>query len=645
MINTIALVGNPNCGKTTLFNSLTGTYQKTGNWTGVTVDKKQGKLKSDKNITIVDLPGTYSLTAGAKDERIVWSYLKDTPPDVIINIVDGTNLERNLYLTLELSSLNIPTVIAVNMYDQLNKNGVKLNVEKLAEFTGVPVVPISALKQSNVVELINVARFNAKLLKRPNLGFYKGNNLTEKRYSCIEDNILEIIEKKRTRRERFSVILDDVFTHKIWGLPIFFCVMTLIYFLSIKIGGIFGGLVLDVFKYASSEMRIFFTINNVPEWIIGLVCDAIMSGLGTLSSFFPQILVLFALMSVMEQSGYSARIAYILDKYFHFFGLSGKSVIPMTVACGCTVTGLMATRTIENKGERRMTVFLTPFMPCGARTAVFGWFATVFFNGNALIASSMYFLAIIATALFGKILKRFKCFSSDGGGFVLEMPLYNIPSLKDVFFVLVEKVKEFVTKAGAIVFLVSLGLWFLQNVGFNGYTYGCVEQSFLYGIGNILKYIFYPLGFGNWQASVAAVSGIFAKEAVVETLHMVSTDPTSLFNNVFSVYGFMVFVLLSPPCIASIITANRELGNKKLTIFMLIFQFISGYACALIINLIGIFFESVNGLLLSIFIVIIILALCAVFISKLNKTACKNCARCIKGEKTCQINKNRSTTV
>ena len=645
MSKVIALVGNPNCGKSTLFNTLTGTYQKTGNWTGVTVEKKEGYLKNSVDVKIVDLPGAYSLNSQAEDERAVYTFLKESTPDVVINVLDGTNLERNLYLTFELAELKIPTVIAVNMYDRLHKNGIKLNVARLSKITGVPVVPISAVKKTNVDALIKVATNNATPLISPNLGAYNGQTLTEKRYAFIETEIKGIIEKKQTAQEKFTLVADNVLTHKIWGIPIFLGVMTLVYFLSIKIGSVFGGYISSAFDVCGKNLRYLLIGYSVPEWLVGLVCDAIISGLGTLSSFFPQILVLFALMAIIEQSGYSARIAFILDRFFCSFGLSGKSIIPMTVACGCTVTGLMATRTIENKGERRMTVFLAPFMPCGARTAVFGWFASVFFDGNAFIAASMYFIAIIAVAVFGRLLKRFKYFQSSGDGFLLEMPLLSFPSVKDVLSVLLEKIKEFVSKAGAIVFLVSVTLWCLQNVGIKGYTYGQVENSFLYWIGNVLKYLFYPLGFGNWQASVAAVSGILAKEAAVETLHLVAVDPTALFYNGFSVYAFMVFVQLSPPCLASIVTARKELGSKKATAMMLTFQFLSGYISALIINLTGLIIESVNGLLLSFFIVIIIMLLCVTFIKRLRKNPCKLCGRCAKGEKVCPINKNHSTIV
>ena len=442
MNDVIALIGNPNSGKTTLFNALTGTYQKTGNWTGVTTEKKLGTYKKDKRVKIVDLPGLYSLSAHGDDEKAVINYLKNTPPKVIINIVDGTNLERNLYLTTELVELRVPMVIAVNMIDDLQKNGIKLNTEKLSALFGVPVIPVSALKNNNVDELINVAIKKSVLPKKLKL-FVQGENKAEKSYEFIEKNIGEIIQKRQTKSEKFTLKADSILTHKIWGFPIFFLVITLIYFLSMKIGGAIGNVISGAFSIFAENTAKTLIFRGAPEWLIGLVVDAIIKGIGTVSSFLPQILVLFMLLAIIEQSGYASRIAFILDKFFRSFGLSGKSLIPMIVSCGCTVTGIMSARTIENKSEKRMTIFLAPFMPCGAKTAVFGWMAYVFFNGNALIASSMYFLGILSVALFGRMLKKFKSFKENSGEFILEMPTFRTPSLKDIALSLWEKIKDF----------------------------------------------------------------------------------------------------------------------------------------------------------------------------------------------------------
>ena len=637
MNGVIALIGNPNSGKTTLFNALTGTYQKTGNWTGVTTEKKLGTYKKDKRVKIVDLPGLYSLSAHGDDEKAVINYLKNTPPKVIINIVDGTNLERNLYLTTELVELRVPMVIAVNMIDDLQKNGIKLNTEKLSALFGVPVIPVSALKNNNVDELINVAIKNSVLPKKLKL-LVQGENKAEKSYEFIEKNIGETIQKRQTKSEKFTLKADSILTHKIWGFPIFFLVITLIYFLSMKIGGAIGNVISGAFSIFAENTAKTLIFRGAPEWLIGLVVDAIIKGIGTVSSFLPQILVLFMLLAIIEQSGYASRIAFILDKFFRSFGLSGKSLIPMIVSCGCTVTGIMSARTIENKSEKRMTIFLAPFMPCGAKTAVFGWMAYVFFNGNALIASSMYFLGILSVALFGRMLKKFKSFKENSGEFILEMPTFRTPSLKDIALSLWEKIKDFTIKAGAIVFLVTVGLWLLKNVGFKGYTYGNVENSFLYLLGNALKFIFYPLGFGNWQATVAVLSSLLAKEAVVESLNMVSLDPQTLFYNGYSVYAFMAFILLSPPCSASIATAKRELNSIKWLLFMIAFQFVSAYLVAFVINGVGFLLSSSNGLLLTAFVVIIIVSITVLAIIKLKNAKCAGCSACNKGNKCIKRN-------
>lgn len=638
MNDVIALIGNANCGKTTLFNTLTGMYQKTGNWAGVTVEKKEGVYKKDKRIKIFDLPGLYSLNAQGEDEKAVLQYLSNSPPKAIINVVDGTNLERNLFLSIQLTNLNIPMVIALNMYDDLKKNGITVDTEKLSKLFGIPVLPVSALKNINVDKLISVAKENAKKPKIQGINDNKKFGDQEYIYSFIEKNINGIIKTKQTKSQKYTLIADDILTHKIFGLPIFFCVITLIYFLSMKIGGFVGGYISDIFYNLSDRTNVLFTQNGMTAWLTDLICNAVIKGLGTVLSFLPSILILFALLAIIEESGYASRIAFILDRFFRAFGLSGKSIIPMILSCGCTVSGLMSTRTIENKSEKRMTVFLSPFMPCGAKTAVFGWISYAFFRGNALVASSMYFLGIFCAGVFGRILKRFKAFSQNSNSFVLEMPTMRIPSLKDIMFTLWEKVKDFTVKAGLIVFVVTVGLWVLKNFGFSGYTNNNPEKSFLYIIGNAIKYLFYPLGFGNWQASVAMLSSLLAKEAVVESLEFVSIDIHALFDNGFSVYAFMAFLLLSPPCSASIVTAKRELGSNKWLCGMLLFQFISAYIVALIINGIGFLVNTQSGLILSVILGIITLIAVIFSIRLLKKQKCVGCNACNKGDKCIKRN-------
>lgn len=639
MNKNIALLGNPNCGKTTLFNALTGNYQKTGNWTGVTTESRTSSYKKDRSIKITDLPGIYSLNAFSIDEQVVLDYIKKSPPDVIINVIDGTNLERNLFLTTYLSSLGIPVVMAINFCDELEKNNVKLNENNLSEFFGVQVIKISALKRIGIEELIRAA----KQAKNKPKTITINSETSANRYKLIESKINSFVTKKLTRCEIFTQKLDKLLLHKVFSLPIFFIVMTAVYFLSIKIGGLFSNLILNGLNQSEGAIRIFLLKNNVPNFLISLCCDAIIKGVATVCSFLPQILVLFALLAVLEQSGYASRVAFILDRIFRVFGLSGKSIIPMILSSGCAVSGLMATRTISEVSERRMTIFLSPFIPCGAKTAVFGWFSSIFFNGSALIATSMYFLAILCTAVFGCLLSKLKPFKSNKSAFILEMPLLRAPSLVDVYLVMKEKTKDFVIKAGTIIFLVSIGLWFLQNFGISGYTFGNVKKSFLFAIGDSLKIVFYPLGFYNWQTSVALISGIFAKEAVVETLVLTTSDFQSLFCNPFSVYAFMVFVLLSPPCVATLATAKAELNSKKWFAFMIIFQFLSAYAVAFIINTIGILITNEFNLILSGIIVIILTITVIICIKKLSKTKCNTCGLCKKGVKKCQKNKRRYT--
>jgi len=635
----IALIGNPNSGKTTLFNILTGTYQKTGNWTGVTTEKKEGYYRKDKNIKIVDLPGIYSISSGVAEEKVVVSYLKNNHPNAIINIVDGTNLERNLYLTTELLELGIPIIIAVNMYDDLLKNDIKLNVETMQKVLGVKIVPISALKNLNIDLLIKEVTSDIKTPHGLILSEFSNKETSSKRFSFIESHIKSFLIKKETKAERITQKIDNICTNKFLALPIFFSVITLVYFLSINVGGLLSEYIENLSVSLSGIVRNFLYKRGSFEWVVSLFCDAVINGLGTVLSFLPQILILFALITIIEQSGYASRIAFILDKFFRGIGLSGKSVIPLIVSCGCTVNGIMATRTIENEKERKCTIYLTPFMPCGAKMAVFAFFAYKFFNGRAIVATAMYFLSIITIAISGLILKRFNPFYGTERGFILEMPTYRVPSFKDVFFVLKEKVKEFMLKAGSVILLVSVLLWVLMNFGLSGYTNGKVENSFIYYIGNLIKYIFYPLGFGSWQASVSILTGLMAKEAVIETLEI--TGATAIFNNGFSAFSFMTFVLLSPPCVASIATAKRELNDRKSLCFMLMFQTLIAYFVSLIINFIGLLVN--NGLILCSIIVIITISIVFFTIKILRKRKCKLCKVCVKGDTRCQKTVERST--
>ncbi|MBR2870939.1 MAG: ferrous iron transporter B [Clostridia bacterium] len=637
MINSICLIGNPNCGKTSLFNSLTGSYQKTGNWSGVTTEKKEGFYKKNKKIKIVDLPGLYSLEAKTEDEKAVTKYLSENKPSLIINVLDGTNLERNLYLSCEIIRLGIPVVFVINFYDELQKNKISINFAKLKQLFGVEIIPISAKKNLNI-DLLERKMLNVLPVNEGALLLKESSNNSK---NIVSHYMKDIINQKTTKTEIITEKLDKVFTHKYFGIPIFCMVVMLTYFLSSTVGGYLSGYISNFFaKFIISTSNSMFKAGFSP-WIIDLFTNAVLKGVGSVLAFTPQILILFLLMTTIEESGYATRVTFILDRIFRSFGLGGKSVIPIILSSGCAVTGIMATRTIDCPKEKQMTVYLAPFMPCGAKSAVFAWFSYVFFNGSALVSTSLYFIGLFSIGLFGYILNKTKYFSKQTRHFLLEMPLLRLPSIKDLLRVLWEKVKDFTYKSGTVIFAVSVVLWLLSNFGIYGYTVN-VEESFLYSFGNIIKYIFYPLGFCNWQSAISVITGFFAKEAVVETFELLNSDFTLLFNNKFSVYAFMVFVLLSPPCAASISAAKNELKNKKSFWFMLVFQFVAGYTVALFIVLLGKLFTLNIGLIFSIILGIIILSIAFIILAK-RKYKCEKCFSCKGG--VCQKSSKHNTTI
>lgn len=622
----LTLVGNPNCGKTTLFNLLTGRAEKVGNRAGVTVETKFGRYKKDKSVLITDLPGMYSIKGGSGDERIAAKSLVSSDL-TLINVIDGATLKRGLRLTCELTRLNVPMVIAVNFCDELEKNGIKIDANALSARFNVPVVMISARKNTGIDELMSAAIRSAK---RPRVIL---SDETEKFISeTVELSLARTIVKSRS----FTDDADKILMHKVWGIPVFAAVIFGVYFLTSTVGGYFGDLISRFFSGVLGAVSETLSESGAAAWFTGLITGAAIKGVGTVVSFLPQILVLFFLLEIIEESGYMARAAFLLDGIMAKFGLGGKSLVALGVSCGCAVSGVMTTRTIENDGERRLTVMLSPFMPCGAKTAVFAWFSGLTFGGNPLISASLYFLSIISVALTGAILKRFKRFS---GAFslIMEIPVLRAPSFKSVLGALKEKTVDFLLKAGSVIFLVSLAVWFLQSFGNHGYTTE-ITDSFLYIIGDKIKIIFVPLGFGSWQAAVAVVASVFAKESVIQTLSMVSENPAALFPSVFSAYAFMAFILLAPPCTAALSAAYRELKSAKDFCFMLAVQTLTAYFIALVINGIGALVSAgaiflpltflVAGVIISIEIAV-------------KKRGCRNCSAC--GRKKCRTKKANTT--
>ncbi len=571
----IALIGNPNSGKTTLFNRLTGKAEKVGNWSGVTVSAVKYPYKKKKNVIICDLPGCYSFNGESKDEIVVKEYFNNTPPNVIINVVDGLNLERSLYLTILLAELNIPMIIAVNMADDLKKSGIDIKLENLEKTFNSPVVEISALKNYGVDRLIKLALENKKAAK-----FTLPSTLVkteEDKKLFLRENIKNFINKKTPKIEKFTLRVDKILLGKFTAFPIFFLVIFLIYFLSIKIGGLFGEFLANNFNLLSLGLKNGLLKSGAPSFLISLLTDGVMGGICSVLTFVPQIILLFLFVGILEQSGYMSRVSFILDRLFGFLNLSGKAVVPLVLASGCTVTGITACRAVGSSCERRRLIYVSPFIPCSAKSAVFGWFSYNLFNGSALIATSLYFLGIFSAVLFSFFSSKEK---SENSSYAFEIPYLRIPSFSAIFSVVKSKIKDFIIKAGTIILEISITVWALTRIGFSGYVGDNIEKSFLYNIGNILKYLFIPLGFGTWQASVSLISGIFAKEAVVETLQIIAG--AGAFSNGASAYSFLIFILLSPPCLASLVTAKKELGDNKSFIKLIFMEFFFAYSISLV---------------------------------------------------------------
>ncbi len=644
----IALIGNPNSGKTTLFNALTKMRQTVGNWPGVTIEKKQGVYHKDKSITIVDLPGIYSLTPYSLEEKIARDYLLDDKPDLIINIIDATNLERNLYLTTQLLETGINVVVALNMLDELEANGITIDENKLSDTLGIRAMSISALKNRNITKLMELCRSQSNrksearsivfpqdiekslaeianklsadrftAIKLFELDAIMLNEVADKqfvedivhsaqsrygeksieiisnlRYAYIEKIVASLQTKKLNRRAALTEKIDKVVTNKYLAFPIFALVIWLMYFISIQTVGNLGLNAMErVLEMFTDWTRRSMENSDIAPWLIGLVVDGVITGVGTILTFLPQIIMLFLFISLLEGCGYMARVAYIMDRLFKKIGLSGKSFIPMIIGCGCSVPAIMSARTVENNDERRLTIMLTPFIPCSAKLPVFALFVGAFFPDNAFVAPSMYLLGIVMVIVGGLLLKKLRLFKTQSDTFMLELPQYRLPQAKNVLLELWEKSKSFIIKAGTIIFIASVALWALQN--FN-WKFEMVEadRSLLASIGNVIAPLFTPLGFGDWRAAVALLAGTFAKESVVSSLSILlgGGDLNAALSGMFTplaAYSFMVFVLLSFPCIAALGATRKEMGSTKWMFIAMSFQLSTAYLVSFLIYNIG----------------------------------------------------------
>ena len=678
----IALAGNPNCGKTTLFNSLTGSNQYVGNWPGVTVEKKEGKLKGHDDVVIQDLPGIYSLSPYTLEEVVARGYLVNEKPDAILNIIDGTNIERNLYLTTQLIELGIPVVMAVNMIDLVRKNGDKIDLNKLSKELGCEAIEISALKNEGsdkAAELAVAAAKNGKAGELPHvftgsvehaiahieesiqgkvddrfLRWYAvklferddkvqaelnlskelldhidahiadcekemdddaESIITNQRYAYINGVVNKAVKKKpRTENLTASDKIDQFVTNRILALPIFAAIMWLMYAIAMGTSVADGGIGIGTFATDWTNDVLFGEIVpnalggllesiGVADWLYGLIMDGIVAGVGAVLGFVPQMLVLFFLLSILEDVGYMARVAFIMDRIFRRFGLSGKSFIPMLVGTGCGVPGVMASRTIENERDRRMTIMTTCFIPCGAKMPIIGLFAGALFGGSSWVATSAYFIGFAAIIISGIILKKTKLFAGDPAPFVMELPAYHVPAWGNVLRATWERGWSFIKRAGTVILASTIILWFLQGFGFENGAFTMVEDqdnSILAIVASAISWIFIPQGFGDWRATVASISGLIAKENVVGTFGVLYHYADELSENgdeiwpevaanftAISAYSFMIFNLLCAPCFAAMGAIKREMNNGKWTAIAIGYMCLLAYCASLVVYQIG----------------------------------------------------------
>lgn len=666
----VALAGNPNCGKTTLFNGLTGATQYVGNWPGVTVEKKEGKYKEDKDIKITDLPGIYSLSPYTLEEVVSREFLLNGNVDVVLNIIDGSNLERNLFLTTQLLELGIPTVVAINMLDVIEKRKDTIDYKKLSEELGCPVLPISALKNTGIKELMAQVKkaagtkFSAKniyagkvlnalntietslpsSIEASRRFFYavklferddkieaaikskadasvieaceksmdddSESIITDARYTYITSVIKDCYKKGSKEVLTTSDKIDRIVTNRVLALPIFALVMWFVYYISVTtVGTIVTDWTNDVLfgEIIPPAVDSFLDAIQCADWLHGLIVDGIIGGVGAVIGFVPQMLVLFFFLAILEDCGYMARVAFIMDRIFRKFGLSGKSFIPMLIGTGCGVPAVMASRTIESDRDRKMTIMTTTFIPCGAKMPIIGLIAGAIFHGASWVAPSAYFVGMAAVIVSGIMLKKTKLFAGDPAPFVMEMPAYHMPRAVNVLRSMWERGSSFIKKAGTIILLSTIVLWFLQGFGWEKGAFGMVDDidhSILSSIGQTFAWIFSPLGWGDWKAAVASVTGLIAKENVVATFGQlygfaeVAEEGNEFWGQLsasftpLAAYSFMVFNLLCAPCFAAMGAIKREMNNTKWFWIAIGYQCGFAYVCSLIVYQLG---SLVNG--------------------------------------------------
>ena len=690
----IGLAGNPNSGKTTMFNNLTGAKQYVGNWPGVTVEKKSGKIKGYKDVELVDLPGIYSLSPYTLEEVVTRNFMLEDRPDAVINIIDASNIERNLYLTTQILELGIPTVIALNMMDIIEKRGDKIDIKKLSQILGCPVVETSALKGkgtkdvamkaielakanksnsfkmsfssevkeslSNIESLIsdvNEDKFNKQWLAikiferdskvKENINLRTDLEekiegiiskcekefdddaegiITGERYEFIGNLISKVVKKKNTSKHTISDKIDKIVTNRILALPIFALIMWGVYYIAVSsLGAILTDWTTDTLfgEIIGENVATFLENVGIAPWLQGLINDGIIGGVGAVLGFVPQIMLLFFLLSLLEDCGYMARIAFIMDRIFRKFGLSGKSFIPVLISSGCGVPGIMATRTIENDKDRKITIMLTTFIPCGAKLPIIALFAGSIFGGASWVAPAIYFLGIFMIIICGIILNKTKVFKGEPAPFVMELPQYHIPSMKGVLIHMWDRGKAFIIKAGTIIFVACAVIWFTSSFSWSLQMVDA-QDSILASIGRVIAPIFAPLGFGDWKSAVASLTGLVAKENVVATFGVLfgiadaAENTPELVNQIATIFtsasglAFIAFNMINAPCFAAIGAIKREMGSWKWMWITIGFQTLTAYIVALIINQVGSLLlgeGSVIGAIISVLIAILVVTL------------------------------------